>query len=163
MRLPVTDTLEVVTFRPARPADADGMVKLFEAFFGESVLPEYGLHFDGDRLRTWLVKVLDNWDVTHILAVITETGQVVGSIAYGLRQTYTDEPIAEMDKFYVLPAWRNSAIGHILLRMGLEVAKDDGAAVFRAGLSSGIASGQNLFRKFGFRETPHSTLFVKEL
>jgi ribosomal protein S18 acetylase RimI-like enzyme len=101
--------------------------------------------------------------VTHIVAVDKETQKTVGSIAYALRQTYTEQPMAEMDKFYVLPEWRNSAIGHILLTMAMEIAKDEGAAVFRAGLSSGISSGQNLFRRHGFLETPHSILFVKEL
>ena len=163
MRLPIPDTLEVITFRPAQSSDADSMVALFQRFFAESTLPSYGLRYDPRRMYEWLCRVLDNWDVTHIIAVDKETQKVVGSIAYALRQTYTEQPMAEMDKFYVLPEWRNSAIGHILLTMAMEIAKDEGAAIFRAGLSSGISSGQNLFRKHGFRETPHSILLVKEL
>jgi hypothetical protein len=43
MRLPINDTLEAVTFRPAQSSDADSMVALFQRFFAESTLPSYGL------------------------------------------------------------------------------------------------------------------------
>ena len=164
MRLPtVSDTLAVTTFRLAGVSDIDRMVVLFQMFFAESVLPTYGLEYDPKAMHDWLEDAIETGRLPHIIAIDNETGAVVGSIAYALSRQYTSRPIAEMDKFYVLPSWRGSAIGNLLLTFAIDAAKGDGAAVLRAGVSSGLKASHNLFRKFGFVETPHSILFVKEL
>ena len=163
MRLSLPETIDVVAFRAARVDDIDGLVSLFQHFFAESTLPSLRLRFDPARMRAWLENAIGTGRVPHIVALDSESGQVVGSIAYTLNHQYTDRPMAELDKFYVLREWRGSAIGHTLLSLAIQTAQGDGAAAFRAGISSGINGGQNLFAKFGFHETPHSILLVKEL
>ena len=163
MRLPLTETLKLVEFRAARPADIDGLVELFRLFFADSDLPNYGLSFDPVRMRAWTSHAICGGRYPHIIATDNETRKIIGSIAYHVSQDYTDRPVAEMDKFYVLLEWRRSAIGRTLLTLAIDAAQSDGAAVFRVFVNSGIPGSVNIFRKFGFRETPHSLLLGKEL
>jgi GNAT superfamily N-acetyltransferase len=162
MLLPSRETFELTDFRLAGREDIDGLIDLYQLFFADSDLPELGLAFNPDRVRPWLERVIGNGSSPHLIAVEKETGLIVGSLNYTLDHT-TDKPFANLDKFYVRRNWRLSAIGRMLLQLAMDVAKDDGAVAFRAGISSGIGYGKNLFLHFKFRETAGSVLLARRL
>lgn len=155
-------TLELIDFRPAGVDEIDGLVDLHAAFFADSDLPELGLVFSRKKAREWLERVLFS-HTPHVVAIEKQGGRLVGSLSYSLDETFVEKPYAYLDKFYVDRAWRLSGIGRLLLEMAMEEAKAEGAIAFRAGISSGIGYGKNLFLKHGFRETAGSTLLARRL
>ena len=160
MHYSLAKTVETTAFRLARPEDLDGLVELFQCFFAETDLPSFGLRYDFANARQ---TVADDMRRTVVLvAVDSESGRIVGSIGFAYNRSF-DKPVAEMGRFYVKQEWRRSAIGHTLLMLAIDTAKAEGAAVFRAFVNSGVSGGGNIFKRFGFRETPHSFLFGKEL
>jgi L-amino acid N-acyltransferase YncA len=167
MNAPFTDHRQAQiarhSYRLATVDDVAELAELFREFFHESDLPSFGLTFDIGRMHRWLLGVTEAGSVPHVVAIDKRTGLVVGAIAYRLMHNYTDRPIAQMDKFYVRRDHRRSAAGRTLLTLAIEMARDDGAALFQVFVNSGIAGSRNIFDRFGFRETPHSRLLGKEL
>ena len=157
------DTFHQVEFRLATLADIDGLVELFHAFFSESTLPRLGLVYDPARMARWLEKVIGSGLQPHLIAIAKDSDEIVGSIDYVLDHSHTTAPNASLNRFYVRPHWRLSAIGRVLLDLMLEEAKADGAVAFRAGLSSGIQGARNLFVHAGFTPTPYSILLARKL
>jgi GNAT superfamily N-acetyltransferase len=155
-------TMELVTFRPAGLKDVAGLTGLYRLFFDESDLPTLGLVMSDARTHVWLEDVLA-LHTPHIIAVEKSTRTILGSISYVLDGRGLEKPAACLDKFYVRKEWRLSGIGRILLNLAVEAAVDEGAAAFRAGISSGIGYGKNLFLKLGFKETAGSVLLARRL
>jgi GNAT superfamily N-acetyltransferase len=155
-------TMEAITVRVARLDDLDQLIGLYELFFEESDLPTLGLNYDPSRMRIWLVRSIRNGS-PHIVAVERATEKLVGVLCYAVDFGFTEQPYAYLDKFYVRREWRRSAVGRVLLACALELAKNDGAVAFRAGLSSGIAGADNVFRKLGFSPTKHSVLLARRI
>lgn len=157
------ETLATVAFDMARPHHVDGLVELYARFFAESGYPALGLIFDRQRMTDWTTESLEWRTVPHVIALDQATDVLVGSICYGLDHSCSTQPFAALDKFYVLPDWRASGVGRLLLTLALEAASADGAVAFRAGLSAGTDTAKNLFLKLGFEETPGSVLLARRL
>jgi GNAT superfamily N-acetyltransferase len=156
-------TLENLDFRLAGPEDVDGLVAFYMQYFGFSVFPDYGLTLDPERLKAWVTRVVASGYKPHIIAVDKVSGRIVGALDYNLDSGLFDHPIAEMDKFFVLPQWRLSGAGRVLLALAMETAKGDGAVVFRGDTFSGIGIGRNLFLRQGFDELAGAGAFIRRL
>jgi len=157
-------TLDNVDFRWPTEHDIDGMLSLYWMFFTVSDLPDLGLSFDPQRMWTWVEKSVVTGKPAHIVAVDKGFhGQVIGLLDYVIDHRGTVEPWAFLDNFYVHRDWRMSGVARTLLTLALDAAQADGAVAFRAGISSGIGHGKNLFLKAGFRETAGSTLLARRL
>jgi L-amino acid N-acyltransferase YncA len=138
--------------RLATPDDIEQLVRLHEHFFDQTALPSHGVDFDEDRLRLWLGRCLSKGSIPHIVACDAEK-VLIGWISYGLDQSFTIQPWAYLDKFYVLPSWRGSLVPRALVKLMLDCARDDGAKAFQVIVGSGSHAAPsviNLFRKFGF-------------
>jgi len=157
-------TLDLIDFRAAENNldDVEDIIELFQLFFDDSDLPSLGLRTDHAKARLWLDNVLPNKN-PHILAVTKEDGSPVGVLSYAIDDRGIAEPYAFLDKFYVRKEWRLSGVARVLLQLAMDSARDDGAVAFRAGISSGVGFGKNLFLKTGFHETAGSTLLARRL
>jgi L-amino acid N-acyltransferase YncA len=162
-RYDTRETLEAIDFQLARPDQIDRITDLYQHFFAESDLPEHGLVFSPSRMRLWVANGIVGGRIPHLVAIERDTGTIVGVLSYWIDQSFTTEPFASLEKFYVRKSWRFSAIGRTLLTLAQEAARTDGATVFRAGLSSGVAYSKNLFLRLGFTETLGSVLMVRKL
>lgn len=162
-RLTLRQTVDCTEYRVGGVADAKALTHLYEDFFAQSNWREMGLAFDHKRAELWLHNVLTRQSVPHVLALEKVTGRLVGSISYGLEHTGTDRSYAVLDKLFIRPEWWLTGVGRLLLAFALDLAQNDGAAAFRACLSSGIGRGKNLFKHCGFRESPGSILMERNL
>lgn len=160
-RLSLNDTLETFDIRAARDADIPALVRFYREFFKVSTLPALGLVFDADSTAQWLRRVLPDGS-PHILAM-TKDYRLAGSINYNLDHNGLVAPYASLDKFYIRPQYRKSGLGRLLLTCAMSDAHDAGAVAFRAGVSSGIGTAVNLFRKLGFNDCAGSILLEREL
>jgi GNAT superfamily N-acetyltransferase len=157
-----TETADSVDLRIAEPRDIPGLVDLYRVFFGESTLPSLGAVFSRRHMETWLDRAVEKRAPTHIVAIEKDNrNKVLGSISYNLDRVFST-PVANLDKFYVRPEWRLSALGRMLLAGAVADAASFNAVGFRAGLSSGIAGSRNVFEKMGFREVPGSVLMERK-
>jgi GNAT superfamily N-acetyltransferase len=155
-------TLDLVDFRSATTDDIEEIIELFQLFFDDSDLPSLGLRTDHRRARVWLANVLGGSN-PHILALTKDEKMPVGVLSYAIDDRGIAEPYAFLDKFYVRKEWRLSGVARVLLQLAMDSARDDGAVAFRAGISSGVGFGKNLFIKTGFHETAGSTLLARRL
>jgi GNAT superfamily N-acetyltransferase len=155
-------TLDLVEFRLADLSDIGRVIELFQLFFDESDLPSLGLRTDHPKAREWLRRVLPLRS-PHIIAVEKDDWRPVGVLSYALDDRGITEPYAYLDKFYVRKEWRMSGVARVLLQLAMDSAREDGAIAFRAGISSGVGFGKNLFLKNGFHETAGSTLLARRL
>lgn len=156
-------TLDLVDFRLADLSDIGRIIELFQLFFDDSDLPSLGLRTDHEKAKEWLRRVLANGSNPHVLAVEKDTWIPVGVLSYAIDDRGIAEPYAFLDKFYVRKEWRLSGVARVLLQLAMDSARDDGAVAFRAGISSGVGFGKNLFIKTGFHETAGSTLLARRL
>jgi len=152
-----------IEFRIAGEEDIDNLLELLTQFFVESDYPNLGLTPDLERARQWLANAIKFGTPQHLVAIDEETGLLVGVLGYCIDHTATVEPFAYLDKFYVRTGWRTRRVGATLLLSALHLARSEGCAAFRAGLSSGIPGGDALFLKNGFTETPNSVLLARRL
>jgi GNAT superfamily N-acetyltransferase len=155
--------MDSVGFRLARPEDVAGIVDLYDLFFHASDYPNLGLTFDAGRMQKWTWNAICGGYIPHLVAIDRDTNIRIGVLCYGLDTSCSTEPFAALDKFFVLPKWRFSAVARILLSLALEAARADGAVAFRAGLSAGTGAARNLFQRLGFEETPGSVLLARRL
>ena len=143
--------------------DLDQLIGLHEKLYVDSALPRHGVDFDPERLRLWLARCLSTGRMPHL--VVADEDKLVGWASYGIDHTFTVQPYAYLNKFYVLPSWRGSLVPRALLKLVLDCAYGDGAKCFQALIGSGsdaMPSATNLFRKFGFHDMG-GTMLAKEL
>lgn len=157
-------TLNLVDFRVAETRDIPNLVDIYRAFYEDSDLPGLGIVMSDTKTGECLRRVLYNVS-PHIVAVERDddNSRILGVLSYAEDRRGWERPYAYLDMFYVRRDWRLSGIARVLLQLAIDDAKLGGAVAFRAGISSGIGSGKNLFLKFGFRETPGSTLLARRL
>ncbi len=158
----VQGALRDIDFRLATIEDAPELAELFEVFFGEAGYKNRGVVYSRSKSRTWLRRVIETGAHPHLVAVLD--GKIIGVAAYGLDETFCEDPVAVMDTVYVLPAHRRSAIGRVLVALITDLAKNDGAVAFHAPIMSGMreqASLINLFRRGGFE--PAGVLMARSL
>jgi ribosomal protein S18 acetylase RimI-like enzyme len=162
----LAQAVDLYDFRPATPEDIPAMVEMYREFFDESYWPGRGMVYDPDRTRKWVTGAINRGDIPHILAVFKQTGEIAGSVCYMLNHTFTTEPFAELNKIYVRPRWRRSAVGRVLMVLCLEIARADGAVSFNAGVAAGMetsASLTNLLTKLGFAPVPGASYLYRRL
>jgi GNAT superfamily N-acetyltransferase len=140
-------------FRPARLGDIEALVALYGEYFAESYLPGQGLVYAPQRAWAHLFSVINRGKVPHVLAFVKGRDELAGLISYSLNQDFTEQPFANLEKFYVRKPWRRSPVARVLLMLCLDLVRSDGAVAFNATLNSGMtetASARNLFTKLGF-------------
>jgi GNAT superfamily N-acetyltransferase len=160
MPMPPDATVDF-TYRIATLDDIDALQALYNEFFDESGLAYFGLSLDHERGRRWLARAIETSRPVQLLAL--DGDRPVGVFSYAIDHSVTTEPYASLDKFYVSKDRRRSSIGTVLLSVGLDLAKSDGAVLFRAGISSGLPGADRLFRDAGFVETPHAVTLLRRL
>jgi GNAT superfamily N-acetyltransferase len=159
-------TLEVFDFRLAAAGDVSGLVEHYQQFFADSTLPGLGLVYDPKRAGEWALRMIETGESPHVIAIEKAAPNLVGCLNYYLDHTSTEKPFAYVDKFYVRPGWRLSAIGRVLVDVAMDMMRGDGAVALRAGVSSGGSGGgmaRNLFLNSGFHECQGSVLFERSL
>jgi GNAT superfamily N-acetyltransferase len=160
--MPEASTVDI-DYAIAEHEHVDQLFDLFNTFFEESQLPELGLEVDPEKARRWLARAIEVHRPEHVLAFDRETDLLVGALGYCVDDTAFVQPYAFLDKFYVRRGWRIKQIGSTLLRLAEDFAKSEGCIAFRAGLSSGIGTGKQLFIENGYSEIAGSTLLAKRL
>lgn len=135
----------------ATPETLPDVMSLLIGYFAE--LPLFaGLTPAPDRQRAFRRHLIEA-GVPHVIAYLR--GDPIGLISWRYDTTMTVEPIADLGEFYVLPQFRRTPIGRALLNCALDIARQEGARVIRAEISSGLPAAislRNLFRKHGGRE-----------
>jgi L-amino acid N-acyltransferase YncA len=153
----IQQALEGFEFSLASPSDADEIIDLFHEYFDdEAGYRKRGVVFAADKAKPKLERAIDLGLYPHVIARTPGYhGKIVGVISYSLDASFCVDPIAVMDMLYVVPGYRRSAIGKVLLEIAVDMAKGDGAVAFHAPIASEIAGVQsvvNLFKKAGFGE-----------
>lgn len=153
----IQQTLDGYIFSLASPADADEIIDLFHQYFDdEAGYRKRGVVFAADKAKPKLERAIDLGIYPHIIARTPGyDGKIVGVISYSLDASFCVDPIAVMDMLYVVPGYRRSAIGKVLLEVAVDMAKGDGAVAFHAPIASEIVRWQsivNLFKNAGFGE-----------
>jgi len=152
----LAQAVDIYEFRVAVPEDIEHLVGLYGEYFAESYLPGMGLVYDPKRAWSTLYRHISKGDNPHLIAVEKKTSKLVGAVSYNINHDFTTEPFANLDKLYVLPKWRKSAVGRVLMTLCLEIARADKAIAFNAPLNSGLAetrSAANMLAKLGFEMT----------
>jgi L-amino acid N-acyltransferase YncA len=143
--------LDRYTFRLAVPGDEDGIVGLWPEHWAEAHYPDRGIEPDEDRYRTWVERTIAQGNHPRLLAI--DDMNIVGFFAYSLDHNFSVKPVAVMGTFFVSKAHRRSAVPAILLDLGLDAARNDGACAFHAPITSETMSSralENSFRRLGF-------------
>ena len=143
--------LDRYTFRLAVPGDEDGIVALWPEHWAEAHYPDRGIEPDEKRYRIWVKLTLEMGLHPRILAL--DGDEIVGFFAYSLDRNFSVRPVAVMGTFFVRKAHRRSAVPAILLELGIDAARADGACAFHAPITSetlGSRALENAFRKHGF-------------
>jgi len=152
----LAQAVDIYDFRPAVAGDIEHLVGLYGEYFAESYLPGQGLVYDPKRAWSTLYRHVSKGDNPHLLAIEKKTNTLVGAVSYNVNHDFTTEPFANLDKLYVLPKWRKSPVGRILMVLCLEIARADKAIAFNAALNSGLSetrSATNMLTKLGFEMT----------
>jgi L-amino acid N-acyltransferase YncA len=149
----VMDTLAGVDIRLAKPDDAPELALLFQKFFAEAGYKDRGIEYSLEASERWLHSVISRGVCPHLVAIGVEDKAIVGVVSYDLDSTFCVRPVAVMHTIYVVPEWRLSAIGHVLVALVVDMAAKDGACAFHAPIASGMRAAQslvNLFKHEGF-------------
>ena len=147
--------LDRYTFRIAAPGDEDGIVDLWPEHWTEAHYPDRGIEPDEHRYYDWVKRTLENGSHPRILAIDGNSlgAEVVGFFAYSLDRNFSVRPVAVMGTFFVRKAHRRSAVPAILLELGIDTARNDGACAFHAPITSETMSSralENSFKRLGF-------------
>jgi GNAT superfamily N-acetyltransferase len=138
-------------FRDFMSSDVDELVRLGGRFFEESEFGEFST-FSPEHFRMVLANI-ENSPATHGF-IFEKGGKIRGFIFYNLDLSYTEDPIALLWLFYVVPKLRKSPVGRHLLEIAQNHAKACKATAFYAGAMSGIPtvknSLKNLYEKQGY-------------
>lgn len=140
-------------FRDFTPFDVDEIVALGDRFFEESEFSTFST-YSPDHFRFVLASIEHSPTLSGF--VFEKGGKIKGFIFYQMDLSYTEEPVALMWLFYVVPKFRKSPVGRELLKIAENHAKARGARVFYAGSMSGIPGIQNslknLYEKTGYKQ-----------
>jgi GNAT superfamily N-acetyltransferase len=138
-------------FRLGRPEDVRPLLERFgQAFFDEAGFGEF-TQLDIPCAEDAMSRQIHQNATVFVFAEID--GEVVGLISYSMGRYFTAQPIATLWMFYVMPAYRRSKLGRLLLWFALDLAKTDGACAFFATIFPNSRLGRslcNLLRHGGF-------------
>lgn len=146
------EALSRYTFRLATQDDVDGIVALWPEHWAEAHYPDRGIEPDEAKYRAWVKATIEAGVHPRILAIDNNDG-IVGFFAYSLDRNFSVRPVAVMGTFYVRKAHRRSAVPAVLMELGLDAARNDGACAFHAPISSETQSSralENSFKRLGF-------------
>jgi RimJ/RimL family protein N-acetyltransferase len=139
-----------VTFRPARPDDAPGIIAAVRSSSEERsyVLMEvYGKDAAGQRAY------IEQLDTKHnLFLVATVDGEVVGILALIDTLVCSTPMPAVAVGLHLVRQWRGRGIGSALLRYALRWAKEHGYQRLEADIFTTNKRSVHLFSKAGFRE-----------
>jgi GNAT superfamily N-acetyltransferase len=101
-------------------------------------------------------KLLDNlgvWIHQQIALVVTDEDFVVGMLFASVQTPwFSDESYGTEDLFYVLPGYRGSRAGYMLMREFMRVMKQSQVRHIRGGVSTGTGPGaERLYEHFGLK------------
>jgi GNAT superfamily N-acetyltransferase len=156
------ETLDTYTFRVATMDDVDGVVALWPEHWAESHYKDRGIEPDEPRYRRWLHDQIEYGGGIFVIAVHDDA--VVGLFAYTLDHNFSVKPVAVMGSFFVRKAHRMTAVPALLMELGLQLARDDGACAFHAPLASeaqSVRALENSLLKNGFK--PIGTMMGRAL
>jgi GNAT superfamily N-acetyltransferase len=135
----------------ATPAHLDDLMLLLRQYYYE--LPFFrNLTPDEAKHRTYRAEAIDR-GMPHILAYVRR--HPIGLVAWSYDHTFTVEPIAVMNEFFVIKPFRQTPVGRALLHHAMNIMRDEGAKIFRAEIASGLPEARtlrNLFRRKGGEE-----------
>lgn len=145
-------TLETYTFRVATLDDVDGLVSLWPEHWAEAHFRDRGIEPDEPRYRDWMREKLEYGHQVFVAAL--KDDEIVGFFAYSLDHTFSKKPVAIMGSFFVRKAHRRTAVPALLMELGLQLAKEDGACAFHAPIASELLASralENSFVNHGFK------------
>lgn len=141
--------------RPATHDDIPMLIELGRRLHAETRFSKF--RFDPDRVKENLDAVLrDMRGVYCFLVAEDSVGYVVGGLLGNIeRHLFSDQPIATLIEYGVLPEKRMSGGGYRLLLAFRIWAEKRGACELNLGVNSGIALDRTdrFFRRLGFQVT----------
>jgi GNAT superfamily N-acetyltransferase len=141
-----------LTFRLGKPEDVRPLLDKYGSdFFHEAGFDEFS-PFDIERATDVMAAQIQRGDTPFILATLNN--EVVGMISYTLSHVFTAQPIAVLWMFYVMPPYRRSAAGRMLLWFAIDMARGDDACAFFSTVAPTSIAGRslcNLLRRAGFK------------
>ncbi|MFT3736433.1 MAG: GNAT family N-acetyltransferase [Rhodocyclaceae bacterium] len=137
--------MNLIPFRPEMQADLEDFLQ----FMQES----RGYKFDRANLPPDIANIKAAYrDCGGDFWVVKDNDTIVGSIA--LRTLDPHEGIAEIKRYFVLPAFQRRGIGGELMRHAIGVAIEGGVNRIRLDTMKKSEAALIVFRKFGFHEIP---------
>jgi GNAT superfamily N-acetyltransferase len=141
---------------PVTAADLSQVCALLAAQLAEHDVP-----LDRERLEQTVAAIID--DSSKGWIVLARQGNTaVGLLC--LARTFTIERGGEtwwLDELYVLPAWRNRAIGVELVQTAVAMAKSAGACAIELEVEETHARATHLYARAGFRRLDRQRWFVE--
>lgn len=136
----------------ASPEDADFIVPVFGPhLFHESGLGAY-TELDIPHSVGIVKKQMERGDLPTVLAYAGDAP--VGVASYSLDTLFTKKPIAYLQFIYVVPQYRRSNLGRMLLTHVMHLAQGDAACAFFATIPPATRTGRslcNMFVRGGFK------------
>ena len=135
--------------------DIDATVEMGRAMIKETRYKSYD--FNGERFGSTLKGIIESERGAHCLFVASNAeDQIIGCLIGCVEQhIFSEEPVASVVVFGVLPKYRMGGAGLKLLTAFKKWAENRGAIEITAGVSSGIDLGKmdTFLRKLGFQLT----------
>lgn len=134
--------------RDATPSDIEELILLAAEMFSESQFRQYS--FNPQKVADLFIALID---LRQILLVAESDGKIIGGFAGGVHEHFFGDLKMSFDyALFVLPEYRASKAGLMLLKRYIEKAKELGAAEITIGNSTGVESDRviKLFEHVGF-------------
>jgi L-amino acid N-acyltransferase YncA len=138
--------LDGVDYRMATAEDAPAIAHVYDLFFHETGYPARGIVFSLERTTSWIEGTLRRGVFPHLLAICN--GQIIGVFSYQLDDMFCVQPVAVLQVVYVLEAYRSQGIARMLIKLCVDLAKNDGACAFHAPIASEMIQESALVRIF---------------
>lgn len=135
-----------------RPGDLGDVVALHGVLYGREEGMDQTMEAEvAERLANFVLAQARDGDAAGRLWVVEAAdGRLVGSIG----MTATDDPDTMRLRWFLLdPACRGQGLGHRLLDIALDHARERGCRSVFLSTIDGLASAQHLYRKAGFTLT----------
>lgn len=137
--------------RPATHDDIERLVELGEQMHAESRFAK--LSFDHDKVRNLFAHLIESPD--GLLIVADVDGLIIGGFAgYVVEHYFALTKVASDFGLFVAPEHRGGMTAPRLMRAYVEWAKEQGAVMVQAGITTGVHVNETarLYQKLGFKQ-----------
>lgn len=133
-----------------RLATPDDLLSVFKMIAKMHTETDFGnVPLNPEKVLQWL----NGWIHQGTMWVADADGEAVGVLCWSRKDAwFSDIMFASEDLFYVLPEFRGTRAGYLLMKQFVEHAKNIGAHHCRAGVATGTGAGaERLYQHFGLK------------